>query len=142
MDAIRLARVLIEDDHPDLTFFELLRDSLAQLGRVSQHTLWALAYKLKLLRALGFAPRLGHCASCGKALTPELWFSPANGGLVCQDCHRAGDTRVEAKLAQELKMILGMSWEKLDRLVLPPQDITLAHRLLDELVGYHLKSVK
>ncbi|MBI3460159.1 DNA repair protein RecO [Candidatus Acetothermia bacterium] len=142
IEAIRLAHVLIEDDHPDLNVFELLRDGLAQLGHVSQHAIWALAYKLKLLRALGFAPRLGQCASCGRNLTPELWFSPANGGLVCQECHRAGDTRVEAKLAQELRMILGISWEKLDRLVLPAQDITLAHRLLDELVGYHLRSVQ
>jgi DNA repair protein RecO (recombination protein O) len=143
MEAIRLAHLLIEDDHPDEAIFALLREGFSRLGRTQQVLLWALAFKLRFLRALGVAPRLGPCAGCGKALTPELWFSPANGGLVCKECHRAGDTRVEAKLAQELKMILGMNWEKLDRLVvLPAQDITSAHRLLDELVGFHLKSVK
>lgn len=142
MEAIRLAHLLVEDEHPDEAIFTLLQEGISQLGRTQQVLLWALAFKLRFLRVLGVAPRLGHCANCGKALTPELWFSPASGGLVCKECYRAGDTRVEAKLAQELKTILGMNWEKLDRLVLPAQDITLAHRLLDELVGYHLKSVK
>jgi len=142
MESLRLANLLIEDDHPDETMFELMQAGLLRLGNVTQHALWALAFKLKFLRALGVAPRLAHCTTCGKTLSNDLWFSPASGGLVCKECHRAGDTRIEAKLAQELKMVLGMSWDKLDRLVLPAQEITLAHRLLDELVGYHLKSVK
>jgi DNA repair protein RecO (recombination protein O) len=142
MESLRLAYLLIEDDHPDKAVFDLLREGLTQLGGITQQGLWALAFKLKFLRALGVAPRLAHCTNCGKTLSQDIWFSPASGGLVCPECHRAGDTRIEAKLAQELKMVLGMGWDKLDRLVLPTQDVTLAHRLLDELVGYHLKPIK
>jgi DNA repair protein RecO (recombination protein O) len=142
LEAARLAHLLIEEEDPDLPVFVLFGEALAGLGEMDQHALWALAFKLKLLRVLGIAPRLGRCAGCGKALAPELWFSPAGGGLVCPVCHRAGDTRVEAKLAQELKMILGMPWEKLDRLVVSDENIKLASRLLDELIGYHLKSVR
>jgi DNA repair protein RecO (recombination protein O) len=45
----------------------------------------ALAFRLKLLLAAGFAPELGACASCGE--TEHLGaFSPSAGGVVCAGC--------------------------------------------------------
>ena len=45
----------------------------------------ALAFRLKLLLAAGFAPHLASCASCGE---PEhlVGFSGAAGGVVCGAC--------------------------------------------------------
>src|SRR5262245_35701536 len=48
----------------------------------------ALAFRLKLALAAGFAPELGSCASCGE--TEHLTaFSGAAGGVVCAGCEGA-----------------------------------------------------
>jgi DNA repair protein RecO (recombination protein O) len=49
----------------------------------------ALAFRLKLALAAGFAPELASCARCGEA--GELaGFSGAAGGVVCAACERDG----------------------------------------------------
>ncbi len=49
----------------------------------------ALAFRLKLAMAAGFAPELAGCARCGE--TRELsGFSGAAGGVVCAACERGG----------------------------------------------------
>ena len=51
----------------------------------------ALAFRLKLALAAGFAPELASCARCGEA--DELaGFSGAAGGVVCAACERGGFT--------------------------------------------------
>lgn len=49
----------------------------------------ALAFRLKLALAAGFAPELGSCARCGEADGLES-FSGAAGGVVCAACERDG----------------------------------------------------
>ena len=45
----------------------------------------ALAFRLKLLLAAGFAPQLSSCAGCGEA-EHLVGFSGAAGGVVCSAC--------------------------------------------------------
>ena len=49
----------------------------------------ALAFRLKLALATGFAPELGSCARCGEA-DGLSGFSGAAGGVVCGACERDG----------------------------------------------------
>jgi DNA repair protein RecO (recombination protein O) len=58
----------------------LLDSDAAAAGR-SQ----ALAFRLKLLLAAGFAPELASCATCGEAEHLGA-FSPSAGGVVCAGC--------------------------------------------------------
>jgi DNA repair protein RecO (recombination protein O) len=51
----------------------------------SAQTLNALAFRLKLLLAAGFAPQLAACASCGEG-DHLVGFSGAAGGVVCSAC--------------------------------------------------------
>ncbi len=54
-------------------------------------------FELRLLTALGYAPLLDGCASCG-ALSGELavsFFDPIEGDLRCADCHWEGRLRLE-----------------------------------------------
>jgi DNA repair protein RecO (recombination protein O) len=73
------------DPHPGV--YHLLSNQLALLdgepGRATRAN--ALAFRLKLLLAAGFAPHLASCASCGE---PEhlVGFSGAAGGVVCGAC--------------------------------------------------------
>jgi DNA repair protein RecO (recombination protein O) len=56
----------------------------------------ALAFRLKLLLAAGFAPELANCAGCGEREPEGLRaFSAAAGGVVCDSCE-AGSFGVDA----------------------------------------------
>jgi DNA repair protein RecO (recombination protein O) len=140
LQSVHVLQSFIEEHHPDRTIFELLQNFLDELGSLKNLGVAAVAFKLKLMRALGIAPRMSSCARGRHRLTDAFWFSPQSGGFVCAACHQAGDTRLSPRLAQNLKMILGLSWSKLDRLALSEDEIALAHRLLDEFMGFHLKA--
>jgi DNA repair protein RecO (recombination protein O) len=58
----------------------LLDADAAAAGRAQ-----ALAFRLKLLLAAGFAPELASCATCGEAEHLGA-FSPSAGGVVCAGC--------------------------------------------------------
>lgn len=166
LHSVHLLNQLVEEHHPDQAVFEFLQDFLGKLGSLRNLEVGAIAVKLKLMRALGIAPRLSSCARGGPGCTlrpdfvwtvrlrrpaagedeahaqraDEIWFSPQSGGFVCGACHQAGDTRLSPRLAQNLKMILGLGWDKLDRLALTEDEAQLAHGILDEFIGFHLKA--
>jgi DNA repair protein RecO (recombination protein O) len=73
-----------ESNHPayNLLCNELgLLDASAEAAGRAQ----ALAFRLKLLLAAGFAPELAACASCGEGEHLGA-FSPSAGGVVCAGC--------------------------------------------------------
>ena len=78
---------LFGDGEPHPGVYHLLANQLALLDREPDHATRAnaLAFRLKLLLAAGFAPHLASCASCGE---PEhlVGFSGAAGGVVCGAC--------------------------------------------------------
>ena len=81
-----VARVF-DDGDPHRGVYHLLANELALLDRAPERATraTALAFRLKLLLAAGFAPHLASCASCGE---PEhlVGFSGAAGGVVCGAC--------------------------------------------------------
>jgi len=76
------------DDHdPHRGVYHLLANQLALLdadpARATRGN--ALAFRLKLLLAAGFAPQLAACAGCGER-DHLVGFSGAAGGVVCSGC--------------------------------------------------------
>jgi DNA repair protein RecO (recombination protein O) len=76
------------DDHdPHRGVYHLLANQLALLdaepARATRGN--ALAFRLKLLLAAGFAPQLAACAGCGES-EHLVGFSGAAGGVVCAAC--------------------------------------------------------
>src|SRR5918998_5866803 len=78
---------LFGDGEPHPGVYHLLANELALLDREPARATRAnaLAFRLKLLLAAGFAPHLATCASCGE---PDhlVGFSGAAGGVVCASC--------------------------------------------------------
>jgi DNA repair protein RecO (recombination protein O) len=78
---------LFADGEPHRGVYHLLANELALLdaepARASRGN--ALAFRLKLLLAAGFAPQLAACAGCGEA-GHLVGFSGAAGGVVCPAC--------------------------------------------------------
>jgi DNA repair protein RecO (recombination protein O) len=81
-----VARVF-DDGDPHSGVYHLLANELALLdgdpARAGRPN--ALAFRLKLLLAAGFAPHLAACASCGER-EHLVGFSGAAGGVVCAAC--------------------------------------------------------
>jgi DNA repair protein RecO (recombination protein O) len=81
-----VARVF-DDGDPHAGVYHLLANELALLDGDPAHAgrANALAFRLKLLLAAGFAPHLAACASCGER-EHLVGFSGAAGGVVCAAC--------------------------------------------------------
>jgi DNA repair protein RecO (recombination protein O) len=78
---------LLDSAEPNPPAYNLLCHELALLDAspAASRRAQALAFRLKLLLAAGFAPELASCASCGEA--EHLGgFSPSAGGIVCAGC--------------------------------------------------------
>lgn len=78
---------IFDDGEPNPGVYHLLANELALLDREPARAgrANALAFRLKLLLAAGFAPHLAGCASCGER-EHLVGFSGAAGGVVCAAC--------------------------------------------------------
>jgi DNA repair protein RecO len=80
-------------DAPHHGLFDLLDsglDRLAADGAAASFLFW---FELKLLGALGLAPRLIRCLNCERELKPgarRSKFSYSRGGILCSACAEAG----------------------------------------------------
>lgn len=83
---------VLEGSHPDGAIYALVAESLAEVADPGRDPRRALVwFAQQMIDRLGYAPELGLCVSCARAL-PEraAAFSAAGGGLLCTDC-RGGD---------------------------------------------------
>jgi DNA repair protein RecO (recombination protein O) len=121
------------DPHPGV--YHLLSNELALLdrepGRATRAN--ALAFRLKLLLAAGFAPHLASCASCGE---PEhlVGFSGAAGGVVCAACE-AGSFALSQEGHDFLVGALGRPL--VDAPDAPAAALQQADRAISETLEYH-----
>ena len=78
---------LFDDHDPHRGVYHLLANQLALLDADATRATRAnaLAFRLKLLLAAGFAPQLAACAACGEG-DHLSGFSGAAGGVVCAAC--------------------------------------------------------
>ena len=88
---------LFDAAEPNPPAYNLLCRYLALLdGEGATGLALALAFRLKLTLAAGFAPELASCARCGEA-DGLVGFSGAAGGVVCSACEGGGfDLSAEA----------------------------------------------
>jgi DNA repair protein RecO (recombination protein O) len=87
---------LFADGEPHEGVYHLLANHLALLDEDPDRATRAnaLAFRLKLLLAAGFAPQLSACAACGDA-EHVVGFSGAAGGVVCAACEAGAFPLVE-----------------------------------------------
>jgi DNA repair protein RecO (recombination protein O) len=78
---------IFDDGEPHAGVYHLLANELALLDRepALAGRANALAFRLKLLLAAGFAPQLAGCTACGEA-DHLVGFSGSAGGVVCAAC--------------------------------------------------------
>jgi DNA repair protein RecO (recombination protein O) len=129
-----VARVF-DDGDPHRGVYHLLANELALLDREPQRAGRpnALAFRLKLLLAAGFAPQLGACASCGER-EHLAGFSGAAGGVVCAACEVSAfplDQEAHDFLVAALGRPLAEAPEA------PPRALLQAERAILETLEHH-----
>jgi DNA repair protein RecO (recombination protein O) len=129
-----VARVF-DDGEPHAGVYHLLANELALLdaeperaGRAN-----ALAFRLKLLLAAGFAPQLAACAACGER-EHLVGFSGAAGGVVCAACEASAFALDEA--AHEF-MVQALGRPLTDAPDAPPRALAQAERAILETLEHH-----
>ena len=98
---------LLDSAEPNPPAYNLLCRELQLLDRdgAAATRAHALAFRLKLLLAAGFAPELGACAACGEREHLAA-FSASAGGVVCPGCE-AGSFPLSAEAHEFLVQALG-----------------------------------
>jgi DNA repair protein RecO (recombination protein O) len=126
---------LFDTEEPNPPVFNLLCNELALLdadsGQASPAN--ALAFRLKLLLAAGFAPQLAACASCGER-EHLVGFSGAAGGVVCGACEASAfplDEDAHAFLVEALGRPLA------EAPTAPARALRQAERAIMETVEHH-----
>jgi DNA repair protein RecO (recombination protein O) len=126
---------LFADGEPHEGVYHLLANQLALLDEDPDRATRAnaLAFRLKLLLAAGFAPQLSACAACGDA-EHVVGFSGAAGGVVCAACEASAFPLAEeshAFLVGALGRPLASSPDA------SPRALAQAERAILETLEYH-----
>lgn len=133
----RLLNLLIKEGQIERRIFQLFETLLKNLQHIGELKLYELAFKLKLIKALGFAPQLSCCSIC-RARSGNYWFSLEKGGLMCPDCKSIRDAPIDLSLARSLEAALELPLNRLNRLRLKEEALSRADHLLDNFISYHL----
>jgi DNA repair protein RecO (recombination protein O) len=126
---------LFDDGEPHRGVYNLLANQLALLDADSARATRAnaLAFRLKLLLAAGFAPQLAACAACGES-EHLTGFSGAAGGVVCTACEASAFA-----LGQEAHdfLVLALGSPLAQSPDAPPRALAQAERAILETLEHH-----
>jgi DNA repair protein RecO (recombination protein O) len=126
---------IFDDGEPHAGVYHLLANELALLDRAPNRSgrANALAFRLKLLLAAGFAPHLAGCASCGDG-EHLVGFSGAAGGVVCGACE-ASAFPLEEEAHAFMVAALGRSLAETPEAT--PRALAQAERAITETLEHH-----
>jgi DNA repair protein RecO (recombination protein O) len=120
---------LIKGQEPDETIWKLLNETFDRLNHWKiENSLKIENWKLEIIyyyflwnlfSILGYQPELYQCSFCQKKLVPErLYFSPKEGGVICQHCSSKLKSKEEInpEVVKILRIILKRNWSILKKL--------------------------
>jgi len=126
---------LLDSQEPNRAAYNLLCHELQLLDadEAAATRAQALAFRIKLLLAAGFAPELGACASCGEREHLGA-FSASAGGVVCPGCE-AGSFPLDADAHAFLVEALGRPLA--EHPAAPDRALGQADRAIAETLEHH-----
>jgi DNA repair protein RecO (recombination protein O) len=126
---------LLDSNEPNRPAYNLLCNELSLLDAQPELATraQALAFRLKLLLAAGFAPELASCAACGDAEHLGA-FSPSAGGVVCAGCE-AGSFPLDEDAHRFL--VTALARPLAETPAAPVRALSQADRAIVETAEYH-----
>ena len=88
----RTLDALTHADEPNQKIWLLLEKTLREISSAPMENLSAvvLAFKARILSALGYEPILSRCSICDCGIEGRTYFAVESGGLICADCGPRG----------------------------------------------------
>jgi len=129
-------KVAVEGE-PSHRLFLLLQRGLNALEHGVRGQDLVTAFLLRLMDAVGQAPALAHCASCGKRESLHR-FSLAGGGAMCDSCGLSGAVKLREGLTEYLALLATSDFGSL-----PPTDRGLSGEAVGvarRFVEYHIET--
>lgn len=132
-EAIGIFIERVKENQKDEELFFLLKDFLDYLN-VSEELKTvdyiSSAFRLKLLKVLGYCPEINGCVICKKSIKDEFYFDFSKSGLVCRRCYKPDSSglSVSKKSIEMLRLMLDKSFN----------DVATG----DGVDGRHLREVK
>lgn len=140
--ALEFVDKITEEEMPLYGLFELMKVFLSELEkRKSKYDILIIAFMMKALHHLGYAPELSVCTLCGNKKEP-VYFSIPDGGVVCDDC----DTDkfngliypVNFDIVNVLTFVVNQPVERLQNLALGEYNARIARRMVLDYAKYHM----
>ncbi len=135
-----LAKLLpLEEKNPEV--YNLAFSSLEEInvGQDSEKVLRV--FLIRLLKLIGFRPRVDECVSCGKDAQGEVYFNYRRGGLLCRTCNK-NDIYSSGILGGTIASMLHLeaaSWQEALRLGLNQKVKEELNQLLRSFMEFHLQ---
>ena len=136
-----LVEALAPEGEPGEPIFFLLMETLKRMAAVDPELL-PLAFQLKAAALFGYRPELEVCAGCRSEMEGKIYFSPAQGGIVCDRCSDAAPgtaTAINRGVVETMKVLARWHPSRLHQLKV---DAPLKERLqflLRVFLRYHLE---
>lgn len=82
----------VHENEPNPNIWKLINRTMRQMQSVPIDSLKSheLAFKARLLSALGYEPVLEKCAFCGNLLDNGGFYAVESGGIICKECGPRG----------------------------------------------------
>ncbi|XUX00961.1 MAG: DNA repair protein RecO [Dehalogenimonas sp.] len=129
------------EEQANRSLFDLLVETLGNLGETANAQLLSRYFELNLLKNLGYRPELRRCPGCGSELKAQTnYFSLSSGGVLCPDCADLSVTyAVSVSGLKVMRFILENRYEAVARLKLEPDlNIEIAS-LVRAYIHFHLE---
>ena len=138
----RIAEVfdeLVKEEEKDESLWELLTETFKQLNNLKIEN-----YKLKIIyyyflwnffSILGYGLQLYHCVLCQRKLAPErLFFTPKEGGVICQKCEKKikSINEISLETIKILRIILKKDWSLLKKIKIKKENLNSLKKITQE----------
>jgi len=148
--ACRISEVLdslVRGQEVDQEIWQLLNESFEKLNNLKIENSLKIVYYYflwNLFSILGYNAELYNCVLCRKKLVPnKLYFSPREGGVICQKCSDAvgtkGAKKIEPEVIKILRLIIKRDWKILSKLKME-EDLKKSLKFVSENQLFHLTS--
>lgn len=149
LDRVLMAGAMVEavdavaqEDEPSTRLFLLLQRGLQALEEGGHGPDLLTAFLLKVAQAVGVAPALTACASCGRE-DGLARFSFYGGGVMCESCRGEGGVRLRAGITDHLAMLAVADLSHLppEEPALSSEGLAVARRFLEHHLDRRLVAI-
>jgi len=129
---------LVKGEEADEEIWKLVLETFRRLDKSSLPCFLIYHYFFwNFLSALGYMPELKNCPLCRKKLTPtNIYFSPGQGGVVCDDCLKEKGKKIDPEIVKILRLLIKQDWGILSKLKIKPDYEEELEKVSEDYLSY------